>query len=585
MPDQTQQQTVICQGGLDNSENHLALSDGKEGVAARLVNYEVGEFGGYRRIEGFDYLNPAGNTNTAETNSTVPGTGSILGVFVYRDLYDLADDVIAIRQVSGQSYYSIYKMRSSNTWLNISDGGKLNNEASQNYRPTATGVDRVHITKFNDDEGNKVCITDGVNPAVIYWNTTGGHNFQQIVSTGNKNSTNTSASPPTGSSGSNDGYGGDQAINQPKCSAFYKTSLYLGGDGSNDQPASVVAYSAATDIYDFSASGGAAQIPVDVDVVNMMPFRDDLYIFGRTGIKRIKQSGTDIIAENVTRNLGCVAPDSVVEIGGDLIFLAQDGFRPVAGTARIGDIELETLSKSIQSDLIHLSSTYDLDRMVSVVIPSKAQVRYFLNAATPTDISVADAPGFIGGLRTEDNTTGWEWGRIQGIQANCTDSGYIGNIEYIVHGDHTGKIYQQEIGNDFNGADITAIYETPYIDMGDPLVRKTIRKVDAFIRAEGTMTMGLTLDFDYGDPDLFRPADLSSITEGAISEFGRAGVTYVDDADDPSIFLYGGQTKPVLSYQISGSGHSVQFRFISSGTFAPYSIQGLILKFTTSGKQ
>ena len=538
MPDQTQQQTVICQGGLDNSENHLALSDGKEGVAARLVNYEVGEFGGYRRIEGYSYLNPTGNNNTAATNSTVPGTGSILGVFVYRDLYDLADDVIAIRQVSGQSYYSIYKMRAGNTWLNISDGGKLNNEASQNYRPTATGVNRVHITKFNDDEGNKVCITDGVNPAVIYWNTTGGHNFQQIVSTGNKNSTNTAASPPAASSGSNDGYGGDQAINKPKCSAFYKTSLYLGGDGSNDQPASVVAYSAATDIYDFSFSGGANSIPVDVDVVNMMPFRDDLYVFGRTGIKRIKQSGTDIIAENVTRNLGCVAPDSVVEIGGDLIFLAQDGFRPVAGTARIGDIELETLSKSIQSDLIHLSSTYDLDRMVSVVIPS-----------------------------------------------NCTDSGYIGNIEYIVHGDHTGKIYQQEIGSDFNGADITAIYETPYIDMGDPLIRKTIRKVDAFIRAEGTMTMGLTLDFDYGDPDLFRPADLSSITEGAISEFGRAGVTYVDDADDASIFLYGGQTKPVLSYQISGSGHSVQFRFISSGTFAPYSIQGLILKFTTSGKQ
>jgi len=46
VPDQTQQQTVICQGGLDNSENHLALSEGKEGVAARVVNYEVGEFGG-----------------------------------------------------------------------------------------------------------------------------------------------------------------------------------------------------------------------------------------------------------------------------------------------------------------------------------------------------------------------------------------------------------------------------------------------------------------------------------------------------------------------------------------------------------
>ena len=32
------------------------------------------------------------------------------------------------------------------------------------------------------------------------------------------------------------------------------------------------------------------------------------------------------------------------------MFLAPDGFRPVAGTSRIGDVELETISKPIQVD-------------------------------------------------------------------------------------------------------------------------------------------------------------------------------------------------------------------------------------------
>jgi hypothetical protein len=30
-----------------------------------------------------------------------------------------------------------------------------------------------------------------------------------------------------------------------------------------------------------------------------------------------------------------------LEIGGDLMFLAPDGFRPVAGTSRIGDVRVD----------------------------------------------------------------------------------------------------------------------------------------------------------------------------------------------------------------------------------------------------
>ena len=46
---------------------------------------------------------------------------------------------------------------------------------------------------------------------------------------------------------------------------------------------------------------------------------------------------------SIAENVGCLSGYSIQEIGGDLVFLAPDGIRTVAGTARIGDVELGTV--------------------------------------------------------------------------------------------------------------------------------------------------------------------------------------------------------------------------------------------------
>ena len=78
----------------------------------------------------------------------------------------------------------------------------------------------------------------------------------------------------------------------------------------------------------------------------------------------------------VTRNIGCVNGDTIQEFAGDLIFLGPDGLRTIAGTARIGDVELGTISSNVQSIFNdNLSSASEFD---SVVIPEKTQYRIFL---------------------------------------------------------------------------------------------------------------------------------------------------------------------------------------------------------------
>ena len=71
---------------------------------------------------------------------------------------------------------------------------------------------------------------------------------------------------------------------------------------------------------------------------------------------------------------------TIQEFAGDLIFLAPDGLRTVAGTARIGDVELGTISSNVQplfDDNISSAIYFD-----SVVIPDKTQYRIFFNKTT-----------------------------------------------------------------------------------------------------------------------------------------------------------------------------------------------------------
>ena len=83
MPDQIQSLKVICGGGLNSNENHLDLSDNSPGAATRLVNYEPGLFGGYRRIAGYDDYDSVYGEVTVAGQTT--GQGKVLGLAIFKD--------------------------------------------------------------------------------------------------------------------------------------------------------------------------------------------------------------------------------------------------------------------------------------------------------------------------------------------------------------------------------------------------------------------------------------------------------------------------------------------------------------------
>ena len=89
--------SVPLQGGLDKSTNAIAMLK-NPGLATKLLNFEVGTRGGYRRINGYSQLGDGTRPNSSN---------EILGLYVY------ADGVIACAGTN------IYFSADGDSWLQI----------------------------------------------------------------------------------------------------------------------------------------------------------------------------------------------------------------------------------------------------------------------------------------------------------------------------------------------------------------------------------------------------------------------------------------------------------------------------------
>ena len=337
--------------------------------------------------------------------------------------------------------------------------------------------------------------------------------------------------------------------------------MFLAGDPAEDTN---LYFSAPYNETNYDPANGAGVINVGFPIVAIKPFRDALYVFGTNNIRKlIGNNIANFVLENVTDDLGCLASDSVIEIGGDLLFLSQDGLRPVSGTDKIGDVNLETVSKDIQSVFTDIVFDVDLDGLNAVVIRQKTQFRIFFKAA--------DSQGIIGGFRQVGTGLQFEYGQLLGIEATCADSGYIGQNEFVIHGDSSGKVHRQERGNSFDGNDIFSVYQTPYLHMQDPELRKIIYTVSTYLRSEGDNTIVLSAVYDYEDFNTLNPNNYTLTTAGAAA--------YYNEALYDSTAIYDGNPSPVQRTNISGSGRAVSFKYVTNDTNASHSVQGLVVTF------
>ena len=510
---------IPCRGGLYTNEDFLTLSDTAPGSATRLVNFEVSPYGGYRRISGYKYLDASYDRPA--------GTGAALGLFIYNDA------IYAARKEASGTDYDVLKYVSGSGWATT----------SLTSGQSATSVIRVRGLNHSITGNKSLILTDGINYPM------------RLVTTS-----------WTKLNGSSD-------VDNAAFAEVYKNRIFFAGMSQKPQ---LLVFTAPNSDSDFTAASGAGSINVGFDIMGLKRFRDALYIFGKTNIRKLTgDSINSFVIEEVSNSVGCISSDSIVEIGGDVLFLAPDGIRTIQATERIGDIELATISKNIQQTLNLIDTDFNYNQLCATVVREKSQFRYLFGKST---LTAKNTTGFLGALRTSDQRTGWEFSELRGFQANCAVSGYIGDDEYVLHGDHSGYVYRQEQGGTFQDDNVFAVFQSPYLDFGNTEQRKIFSQITVFTRPEGDNNFLVTADYDWLDSDYSSPDDYAISSSGGYAEYRDTQTTY-----NTAGFVYGGATKPVIRQAIQGSGHAIQFKFVTTASANPYTIFGFAVQYGEAG--
>lgn len=526
MVDRWQSTPIKCTGGLVLNQDALTQGSLLMGSARVLQNFEPSLDGGYRRINGY----------TTFDSTIVPGTGTnpVLGVCV------AIGGVYAVRKLVNDN--AIY-FSSGTGW-----SAKLNAGARNGAVTKARGIAYAFTAPV-------VVLTDGVNYA---WKHNGA--AETVIN-------------------------GVGAPTNPKYAAAFVNRLILAGYSSNTAAISISAPNADTD---FTGASGAIEISVGDEITGLMTFREVLYIFCKHSIKKlVGSSATDFAIQNVTLKVGCIGHDTIREIGGDLIYLATDGFRSLAATERIGDLELGLVSTQIQSLVSpFLGQALAEYQFSSCVIYKKSQYRVFINNTSYTE---TDNINFIGKFEgraatsTTSNATAlsYEWATLVGIKPYSVDSGFENGQEYSVFGHPTsGYVYRMEQGNSFNGTAINALYRTPDItfisDKTDTTMRKVFQKLTIYSQVEGDLMFSASLKIDREGSNILQPAAIALSQTGTTVTYGAA--IYGTSA-------YGSLAYPVFYTNLIGSGVTGAFVFSCTDTSAPFKIDSFTVQLAAKGQR
>tara|TARA_R100000951_G_scaffold113821_1_gene116712 strand:+ start:1206 stop:2744 length:1539 start_codon:yes stop_codon:yes gene_type:complete len=456
------------------------------------------------------------------SNTLVPGSGRILALKVIS-----SGRIIAARK--NASNVTEYYFGTGTSWTSMA------------ARPLLGGKAKHASYNLNGDD--KVVFVDGVNYPAIY---------------------NTAGNSITAVSSTTDVLGADHV-------AFFKqTAFYAKGN--------TIFHTAAMTVDDFDAADGAGSIVVASDITGLTVFRDQLIIFTTDSIKRLTGStSSDFVLSSITDRIGCISGDSIQEVGGDIMYLAPDGIRLLSATDRIGDFGLDVASDPITKDVNKfLNST---SNFTSLLIRERAQYRIFAYIESEQD---EVAKGLIATKFVAQGASGISWSTTFGIKAYIADSRYSGTSETISFANNDGYVYIMDTGSSFDGSNIDALYESPFMPLSDPQMRKSFYKMTLYAEPTGPMNLNLNVIYDFDtatNAGVIQPsAQTLESTGSSVFLYGSSSATY-------GTATYGGELDVVYNTNIIGSGKTIALRVEDLSTNPSFTLDTALLEYRQNDRQ
>ena len=508
-------------GGLISNLSPLQQGTNAIGSATILENFEPSLAGGYEKIMGFQKFN----------TSAVPTSGNIQCISLVSNNYT----AVVVRN---DKYHVV-----TSSAITQAHADNATNYAA---RSALSGA-KVRFARYNFGAGEKTIFVDGVNAPAYY---DGSQSAGSSVTFANASAS--AIVPVVGSS---------HVVEFKNHLVFGKGNKVIVGEITSDS--------------NFTGSN-ALEINVKSSITGLIVFREQLIVFTKNSIQKMTGVGvTDFKLAPITENLGCIKPDTIQEVGGDILFYAPDGIRSLAATEKIGDFGLEVASKPIKKDIDGLSGTsFD-----SYVIREKGQYRLLAFSA----FTVNESEGLIATKFVDQGGAGLNWSKTKGIKSYVSDSRYYGEAgsvaEMILFAHTDGYIYQGEATSAFDTANIKAIFESPFMPINDPTIRKTFYKCGLYLDPSGAISLSLNIKYDQGEASIIQPPPVSVVTTGTgLTFFNSIASTYDSDK-------YSADFNKLYNNAVVGSGKTVAIRIEEESVNPSFRLDTAVLEYSAETRQ
>ena len=287
------------------------------------------------------------------------------------------------------------------------------------------------------------------------------------------------------------------------------------------------------------------------EIMGMAIHNHYLYVFGRRQILVYSHADdpTNLSLADTLTGIGCMARDSIVVTGSDIIFLSDSGVRSMQRTIQEKSAPMRDLSLNVRDDLVAEIANENEDDISAVY--SDKDAFYLLGLPSRGLVYCFDMRGTL--QNGSSRVTTWDGLIPYAMKYTRAKSLLLGKAGYV--GTYGGYLD--------NGSTYTLKYYTNYFDFGQPTTLKILKKVGVTVIGGGGYPVVMRFGFDFSDILNSRNFNLAnaSVAEYNIAEY--------------NIGEYGGSAFDNKIINVGGTGRVLQLGFETTVNNKSISIQKL----------
>lgn len=286
----------------------------------------------------------------------------------------------------------------------------------------------------------------------------------------------------------------------------------------------------------------------------------ELVIFTRRGMHGLRGFDRDTFAvSEITLSTGCVSYKSVVKVDNNLVFWSDRGPYSFDG------IKVKYLGEFIETFVANLNYSR-VDKIVGELYKAKNQVWWSVSTGSNVNhnqvvcMTYNPTASEGAGIDKESiafaNYTGMAFNAF-GLERSLTE------LDRLYSGNYSGRVHQQDKGENDDGSGIDFIVKTPPIDMDNPEVFKRFRYIWIFVKQEGNYNLSISYITDFGLG--------GSTTTQTLSVAGSASLwgSLIWGTD-----VWGGGSIVKSRVGLKAKGHFLELTFSNGNIDQPISIKG-----------